>query len=551
MVKDKKPAKKSYTPLPAGALRVALLGRPNVGKSTLFNRLIRSKRAITHDMPGVTRDRMEGRVRNPMGGEFILVDTGGITLDAHAVPVEGPAGIRGFESEILEQARLAVTESDLLCLVVDGRDGLTPLDAHLADYLRRSGKPLLLLVNKVDGPERADLMSAEFHILGFELIPCSAEHGYNIGGLIEAITDRLPIDDDNDADEPQAGKTDTPEVDNDDPAEAAFGPDGESLTEAEFDLDGDADEFAADADDASAEDADSLPLGDAEKMTEAAAASSTGDDPVEEEDGGPLRLAMLGRPNVGKSSLVNALTRQSRMIVSPIAGTTRDSVDVSVEIDGVDCVFVDSAGVRRKAKINDSVERFSVNSALKTSSKAQVTLLVLDGQEGLTQQDKRLLELLDGRKLPFIVLVNKSDLMKPQELAEIEKTYRQELSYCRHIPLLLVSANDRRNLRRIVPLAQSILKESRLRVGTGQLNRFLEQLLQQRQPPLIKQRRAKFYYMTQAESSPPTFVFFVSDLERVPDSYVRYLERSLRQMLGLKHAPIRIHFRPRGKKAEA
>jgi Predicted GTPases len=204
---------------------------------------------------------------------------------------------------------------------------------------------------------------------------------------------------------------------------------------------------------------------------------------------------------------------------------------------------VDSAGVRRRSKITNSVERFSVNSALKTSSKAQVTLLVLDGQEGLTQQDKRLLELLDGRKIPFIVLVNKCDLMKPQDIKDIEQTYRKELAYCQHIPLLMVSAQSRQNLRKIIPLAQSILAESRFRAGTGRLNRILEELLQKRLPPLIKQRRAKVYYMTQAETSPPTFVFFVSDLERIPDSYSRYLERSLRKLLGLKHTPIRINFR--------
>jgi GTP-binding protein len=212
---------------------------------------------------------------------------------------------------------------------------------------------------------------------------------------------------------------------------------------------------------------------------------------------------------------------------------------------------VDSAGVRRKSRISRSVENFSVNSALKTSSKAQLTLLVLDGLEGLTQQDMRLLELLDGRKLPFIALVNKSDLMKPQDIVEIEKTYRKELSYCRHIPILMVSAHNRHNLRKIIPLAKSILEESRFRAGTGLLNRYLEQLIQQRQPPLIKQRRAKFYYMTQAEIAPPTFVFFVSDIERVPEAYSRYLERALRKILQLKHAPIRIRFRQTGDRRSA
>lgn len=483
MNKGKSGRKKIFQlPEKGGLPVVALLGRPNVGKSTLFNRLIRSNRAITHDRPGVTRDRMEGLVRRQGRDRFIIIDTGGVTLDAHAVATEGPKGQRGFEEEILRQAALAVAEADLLVMVVDGRDGLAPLDAYLADYLRRSGKTILLAVNKVDGPEKADLFMADFHVLGFEIIPCSAEHGFNVNALLDEIQDRLP------------GLPEEPEEDAETP------PEGE-------------DEDAPEQDDAA------------------------------EGEGGALRLALLGRPNVGKSSLVNAMLGSERMIVSDIAGTTRDSVDVAVDVDGERVIFVDSAGVRRRSKITDSVERFSVNSSLKTSSKAQITLLVLDGQEGLTIQDKRLLELLDERKIPFILLVNKTDLITPKQLKDVESVYRQALAYSPHVPILMVSALNRRNLKKILPLAKSILAEGKVRVGTGQLNRMLESMLAQRQPPLVKRRRAKLYYMTQAESQPPTFVFFVSDLERVPESYARYLERSLRKLLGLKHTPIRVHFR--------
>ena len=476
-----------------GLPKVALLGRPNVGKSTLFNRLIRSNRAITHDMPGVTRDRMEGLVRQKGYAPFAIVDTGGITLDSHAASVEGPAGIRGFEEEILRQARLAVDEAAVLCLVVDAKEGLHPFDSHLADYLRRAGRPIFVAVNKVDGAEKSDYLMAEFHALGFELVPVSAEHGYNINGLLDEMYERLP------------------------------------------------DEFKAETPDEDEADEDA---------EEAEPGQEEGDTPDVEDDydeNEPLRIAFLGRPNVGKSSLVNAFAGEDRMIVSNIAGTTRDSVDVAVEQDGVTNVFVDSAGVRRRAKITDSVERFSVNSAIKTSTKAHITLLVLDGQEGLTQQDKRLLELLDERKLPFMVLVNKTDLIDQKELAKVEKSYREELAYCQHVPLLMVSAHNRRGLKKILPLAREIMKESRLRAKTGQLNRILEEMLQKRQPPLIKNRRGKIYYMTQAETSPPTFVFFVSDLERMPEAYARYLERSLRKLLGIKHAPVRVRFRPSGK----
>lgn len=480
-----------------GLPKVALLGRPNVGKSTLFNRLIRSNRAITHDMPGVTRDRMEGLVRQKGHSPFAIIDTGGITMDSHAAPVAGPAGIRGFEEEILRQARLAVEEAAVLCLVVDAREGLHPFDSHLADYLRRAGRPLFVAVNKVDGAEKSEYLMAEFHALGLDLVPLSAEHGYNISGLLDEMYERIPED----------LKTGT----------------GEDDESADADWDG-------------------AESGEADEPE-----SGSAPEPDDYDENAPLRFAMLGRPNVGKSSLVNAFAREDRMIVSNVAGTTRDSVDVAVEQDGVTNVFVDSAGVRRRSRITDSVERFSVNSAIKTSTKAHVTLLVLDGQEGLTQQDKRLLELLDERKLPFMVLVNKIDLVDPRELPKVEKTYREALAYCPHVPLLFVSAQNRRGLRKVLPLAREIMKESRIRVGTGQLNRILDMLLQKRQPPLIKRRRGKIYYMTQAETSPPTFVFFVSDVERMPDSYARYLERDLRKMLGIRHAPVRVRFRPSGK----
>ena len=478
--------------LARGLPRAALLGRPNVGKSTLFNRLIRSRRAITHDRPGVTRDRLEGVVQRPGLRPFILVDTGGLSL---AGPLSGPDASRGLEEDILRQVRAAVAEAGALCLVADAREGLTALDRQLADFLRRTGKPLLLAVNKVDSPEKAELALAEFHALGLDLVPCSAEHGHNLGALLEELAARLPV----------AGPVSPTPV----TGESAGAGDG----------------------------------------AEAGAGAELVDEPA------ALRLALLGRPNVGKSSLANALAGEERMIVSPEAGTTRDSVDVPVlpgmisaeAGDAAPCILVDSAGVRRPSRVADELERFSVNSALKSSGKAQLTLLVLDAAEGLTQQDKRLLELLDGRKIPFMVLLNKIDLLDKARLKELEKDCREALAYCPHAPLLLVSAHEGRNLRKIFPLARAILRESRLRMGTGQLNRLLEELLQERQPPLIKGRRAKFHYLTQAESAPPTFVFFVNDPTRINQAYARYLERGLRLRLGLKHAPVRVKFRGRSK----
>lgn len=443
---------------------VVLMGRPNVGKSTLFNRLIRSNRAITHDRPGITRDRMEGVVREHGTPRFTIVDTGGVTLGAHSVVAEGPAGIRGFEHDILRQAEEALANAVAVALVVDGRDGLLPLDEHLAAHLRRLNTHVLLVVNKVDGLEREDQMLAEFHSLGFPLVAVSAEHGHNIRFMQELLYDMLPHDE-----------------------------------------------------------AEAPPSAD-------------------------LRLAVLGRPNAGKSSLVNALCGQARMIVSDVAGTTRDSVDVAIEHDGARYVFVDTAGIRRPSRITDTVERYSVNSAIKSSTKADVTLLVLDAAQGVSQQDKRLMDLLHERKTPFMVLVNKVDLAPRGALTQLQKNITELLSFCPHVPVLLVSALKERGLGKILPLARQIREECQVRISTGQLNRAMESVLEAHQAPVIKRVRAKFYYLTQAETAPPTFVFFVNDAERVSENYIRYLERALRKRFGILHAPMRLRLRSSHKK---
>lgn len=447
--------------------KVAMLGRPNVGKSTLFNRLIRSNRAITHDRPGITRDRMEGIVRPRGGSPFLLLDTGGVTLDEHAHVAEGPAALQGFESDILRQAEEAMNEAQVFCLVVDGRDGLMPFDEHLASHIRRKGKPLLLAVNKVDGLEREDEMLAEFHALGLPMLAISAEHGHNIRALEEELSDLFPEE-------------------------------------------------------------------------------SDGVEPEERED--TLRLAMLGRPNAGKSSLVNALVGANRMIVSDIAGTTRDSVDVPFLHEGQTCVFVDTAGVRRRTKIEDVVERFAVNSSIKSTTKAHVTLYVIDALEGVTSQDKRLVDLLDERKTPFMILVNKIDLISRKERVGLEKAFHALLEFCPHVPVLPVSAVSHQGLDAIIPTAEKIRTECQMRVPTGQLNRAMEEALTRHQAPIVRRLRPKFFYLTQAEIAPPTFVFFVNDADRVHESYARYLEKSLRKLFGITHAPLRVRLRSSHKK---
>ena len=583
----------------SSAPKVALLGRPNVGKSTLFNRLIRSNRAITHDRPGITRDRMEGVVRARDKEEFVLIDTGGVTLDSHAHVEQGPEGIRGFEEAILQQSKEAMAESVLLCLVVDARDGLTPFDRHLADFLRKSDKPLILVVNKVDGPEKADLLTAEFHSLGLEIIPCSAAHGYNVRGLEDEIRERLfpssqeeevlsadeeasiqgasrrlrkklkadilrnrggeqdqAEDAEDVADEARNSSSDvSPDLSDDAPLmlEELSPEEEEALLEAEL--------AAAEQEDFTEEDEDFSALeeevfaalahtsGEIEIATSVASNTVSGDFQPEPFTG-PLRLAILGRPNAGKSSLVNAMAGKNRMIVSDMAGTTRDSVDVDVVIDGEMCTFVDTAGVRRRAKITDTVERYSVNSSIKSTTKAHVTLLMLDASEGLTQQDKRLIDLLHERKTPFMVLVNKNDLLDQKLRKEIEKDYREALIFCPHVPLLFISALKKRNLKQIVPLARQIRTECGVRIGTGKLNRAMEMVLERHQPPIVKRARPKFFYLTQAESLPPTFVFFVSDADRILPAYSRYLERALRKIFSIAHAPVRVHFRSSHKKKD-
>lgn len=446
--------------------KIALIGRPNVGKSTLFNRLIRSNRAITHDRPGVTRDRMEGIVRRD-GEEWTIIDTGGVTLDENqTTATEGPNELRGFEEEILRGVTEAIGECEALCLVVDGRDGLLPFDRRLANFARKTGKPILLAVNKVDGGELEEEYTAEFHELGLPMIAISGEHGFQIRTFELMLREMLP-------EEPEAP------------------------------------EFA----------------------------------PVEEYKQLGLKVAMLGRPNAGKSSLINALTKSERMIVSDVAGTTRDSVDVTYENEEKRYTFVDTAGIRRRTKISDTVERYSVNSSIKSSTKANVTLLVIDGQEGLTTQDKRLLKLLDERKTPFMVLINKADLVAPREMQEVRKMYKEELAYCGHVPVLHVSAHTRMNLKKILPLAEQIWEECSVRVPTSLLNRTLEEVVTKHQPPVVKRVRPKFFYMTQAETLPPTFVFFCNDHERLKEHYIRYLEKAVRKSFKIAHAPIRLKFR--------
>ena len=438
---------------------VALVGRPNVGKSTLFNRLLRKSRAITHDMPGVTRDRIYGEC--VMGDvRFDLIDTGGMVLESEATPELS----KDFEDEIFEQAQEAILEADAIIFVVDGKEGLTPLDQQAAEFVRRSGKPVFMLVNKVDGSEFAPGMTAEFHELGIEFMPVSAAHGYNLHD-VRARVRRFVVD---------LGMPETSEEDR----------------------------------------------------------AETG-----------LRLTMLGRPNAGKSSIINAVIGKDRLIVSDVAGTTRDSIDVTFEKKGKRYTFVDTAGVRKRANIQDHLEKISVIRALKNSKRSDVTILVIDITLGVGRQDKRLIEFLAKEKTPFVVVVNKCDLIPRNETNKALEAFRHELRVVPHVPIVMTSAHKGVGIGKLLPLAETLRRECGIRIGTGELNRALAAVVEKLQPPVVKRRRPKFFYATQADEPIPTFVFFCNDHTIVKQSYVRYLENQFRKMLGITSAPVNIVFR--------
>lgn len=438
---------------------LAIVGRPNVGKSTLFNRLLRAHRAITHDRAGVTRDRVYAEARlNGADGvrEVALIDTGGIEVTA-------PDGSEeSIEAQIALQAREAVSEAHALCIVVDGRQGPTALDEEIVSMLRGANKPVLVVVNKTDGAEYEHEFTAPFHAWGFDVTAVSSAHGFGMNTLHERMA---------------AMVADVP------------------------DLREDSDEEAG------------------------------------------LKVAFLGRPNAGKSSLTNRIIGSDRQIVSDEAGTTRDTVDIRFEIGGKHYTIIDTAGVRRRTKVVDSLERFSVVRAIASARRAHVAVLTLDATAGLTTQDKKLLSLLEREKVGFIIAVNKADLVERSEMREFKKDMEYALRICPHAPVIYTSALTGTGAKELLKTAEGIYAEAQKRVGTGELNRVLREVLAKHQPPLVKRKRAKFYYMTQTGTEPLEFVFFVNNPALVKDSYVKYMENQLRKLFRVKLAPIRIVFR--------
>ncbi len=445
---------------------VALVGRPNVGKSTLFNRLIGQKWAIVEDKPGTTRDRIYGNV---VWGdkEFTLVDTGGLeiiprTRDGQVKRRPLAEDSRDFILEMQEQVKVALEEADVIVLVTDVTDGITPADRQVAELLRQEKKPVLLVVNKVDNPERA-IDALAFYELGLgDPIPVSALHGKGTGDLLDAIVHALPY-------VPEEGE--------------------------------------------------------------------------EEED--VIRVAIVGRPNVGKSTLLNRLARSERAIVSDIAGTTRDVVDTEVRWEGRTFVFLDTAGIRRRGSIQRGVEYYSVLRALRAIERSDVVLLVLDATEGVTAQDAHIAGYALDAYRSIIIVVNKWDLVEKDTYTMVEYTrrIRHELNFIDFAPILFISAKTGQRVSRILPLVEHVYEERFVRLPTSKLNRVVQEALVEHPPPMKGTRQLRLYYVTQPAVDPPTFVFFVNDAELVHFSYQRYLENKIREQHPYDGTPLKLIFR--------
>ena len=490
----------------AGALPlVAIVGRPNVGKSTLFNRLTGSRRSIVGDEPGITRDRIYGEYEWS-GRRFRLVDTGGMVPDdAEVIP-----------TEIYAQAQVALEEADALVMVVDARTELASPDYDLARMLIRGGKPLFLAVNKVEG-EAMSQIAENFRQLGIRnMFPVSSEHGLGIGDLLDAIAEAIPA-----------------------PPEAVLSE--EEMQAAE----------EAEVSDKSEEDSP-----DAQSSPDVQSLHRTHGEFEQHE----TSVAIIGRPNVGKSTLLNALTGTSRAIVSPIAGTTRDAVDEVVDFEGQRLRFVDTAGIRRKGKTHLMAEKMSVVMARRHLEAADVALLIIDAADGVTGADATIGGYAHESGRSVIIVVNKWDLVttgrtdgKPPADREVFETQlRKILKYLNYAPVIFLSAlegtgPDAKKMLRVLHEVVAVAAERRKRVSTGQMNRFLEKIDFQRAPvPMAK--RIRIFYMTQAAVAPPTFVLFTDREIKLHFSFERFLENQIREAFGFKGTPIWFKVKARNEK---
>ena len=435
---------------------VAIVGRPNVGKSTLFNALAGEKIAIVKDTPGVTRDRIYAEV-TWLDKEFTLIDTGGIELESRDVIL----------SQMREQAQIAIDTADVILFMTDVKQGLVDADSKVADMLRRSHKPVILVVNKVDNFNKMMPDVYEFYNLGIgDPMPISAAERIGIGDMLDKVMEYFPEG---------AGR--------------------------------------------------------------------------EEEDDRP-RIAIVGKPNVGKSSIINKLTGESRVIVSDVAGTTRDAIDTTITHNGTEYVFIDTAGLRRKNKIKEELERYSIIRTVTAVERADVVLVVIDATEGVTEQDAKIAGIAHERGKGVIIVVNKWDAIEKNDktVKEFEHQIRLILSFMPYAEIMYVSAVTGQRLPKLFDMIDMVIENQTLRVATGVLNEIMTEAVAMQQPPSDKGKRLKLYYITQVSVKPPTFVIFVNDKELMHFSYTRYLENKIREAFGFKGTSLRFFIRERKEK---
>jgi GTP-binding protein len=434
--------------------RVAIVGRPNVGKSSLFNRIIRKRKSIIEDIPGVTRDRIVS-VADWRGKNFELVDTGGfLTGDDDK-----------FAPYIRKQIEKELDLSDMFILTVDAKTGLTALDKDIAKLLHKTEKPVIVAVNKADNQELENSMY-EFYELGFEKIfPVSSIQRTGVGELLDEVVKHIP--------------------------------------------------------------------------------DEKGKETKKEEKKDYIKVALVGKPNAGKSSILNAILKEERVLVSDIPGTTRDTVDTEYRWKDKDFLFLDTAGMKKKKKVEYGVDFFSVGRSLESIKKADVVVLVIDATEGVTEQDQRIAHLIQKYTKPAVILVNKMDMIVPSSEARnaVLKHVRERLYFISYAPILLVSAKTREGIRKIPETIVHVYNQALKRVGTGQLNRAIEQITSLQKPPSYMGKPVKIYYATQLEGKPPAFLLFVNKPEGFKENYLRFIENNLRTMLGFENAPIKLLLR--------
>ena len=432
---------------------VAVVGRPNVGKSTLFNALAGEKIAIVKDTPGITRDRIYADI-TWLDMNFTLIDTGGIEPDSKDIIL----------SQMREQAQIAMDTADVIIFLVDVKQGLVDADAKVADMLRRSQKPVVLVVNKVDSFEKFMADTYEFYNLGIgDPIPISAANRLGIGDMLDVVTSHF----------------------------------------------------------------------DKEAMEA-------------EEDDRP-RIAIVGKPNVGKSSLINKLLGENRLIVSDIAGTTRDAVDTEVIHNGKEYVFIDTAGLRRKNKINEDLEHYMIIRTVSAVERADVVVLVIDAGEGVTEQDAKIAGIAHERGKGMIIAVNKWDSIEKDDktIYKFTRKVQDTLSFMQYAEIIFISALTGQRLPKLFDTIDAVIENCNLRVGTGVLNEIMTEAVAMQQPPSDKGKRLRLYYITQAAVKPPTFVIFVNDKELMHFSYTRYIENQIRNAFGFKGTPLKFIIRER------